>query len=288
MTPSSQGLEPPTIPGRFTPGVSEAHRELRDILEDVQFDPVDNTVGVVIPERYKRDPTSWFGSLDEITQVLVARGDSVLSSYASYDGGEPVFGYADSSDLVYSLLERSGVVQFFETLKVDDEGAIDKFFDPREFAASEAGSQFRIDLAKIDDELVRWLAKHPEKMHSMHPRKFEELVAELFKDMGYEVELTPPSKDGGRDLLATRKEPFGLMLTLVECKRYAPTNPVGVEIVRSLYGVMESERASHAVVATTSRFTSGAIDFHARNRFRLSLADYDNIQGWISNFGKKR
>jgi hypothetical protein len=35
------------------------------------------------------------------------------------------------------------------------------------------------------------LAKHPEKMQDLTPRKFEELVAALFRAKGYDVELTP-------------------------------------------------------------------------------------------------
>ena len=47
---------------------------------------------------------------------------------------------------------------------------------------------------------------HPELMRNLSPRKFEELVAELFSDMGYEVVLTPATRDGGFDFKAFRKE----------------------------------------------------------------------------------
>ena len=42
----------------------------------------------------------------------------------------------------------------------------------------------------------------PDRLHELHPRRFEELVAELLAREGLDVELTPASKHGGRDVLA--------------------------------------------------------------------------------------
>jgi hypothetical protein len=53
------------------------------------------------------------------------------------------------------------------------------------------GLILQVDLSEIDDELIKYLAQHPEGMHDMAPRKFEELVAAIFRAKGYTVELTP-------------------------------------------------------------------------------------------------
>jgi hypothetical protein len=144
--------------------------------------------------------------------------------------------------------------------------------------------RIRLDLEEINDEIIRQLAARPHLMYELQPRKFEELVAELFRDMGYDVVLTPASGDGGRDIKAFRKDACGTLLTLIECKRFSRKYPVGVALVRSLYGVLERERASHALVATTSRFTKGARAFQQDVRFRLSLADYDQLAGWCRRY----
>ena len=85
-----------------------------------------------------------------------------------------------------------------------------------------AGLILRIDLTEINDELIKYLAQHPEKMHDMAPRKFEELVAAIFRAKGYTVELTPATRDGGFDVRAFHRNDIGLFLTLIECKRYRP------------------------------------------------------------------
>ena len=99
--------------------------------------------------------------------------------------------------------------------------------------------------------------------------------------MGYDVILTPRSKDGGFDVLAFQKASVGKLLTLVECKKYVPNSQVGVESVRSLYGVLEEKRATHGVIATTSTFTRGAREFQQNLEYRLSLSDFDELSAWL-------
>ena len=67
------------------------------------------------------------------------------------------------------------------------------------------------------------------------PTSFEELIADIFRAKGYEVVLTPKSKDGGFDIQAFQKTNTGTLLTLIDCKRYAANRTIGVEIVRGLF-----------------------------------------------------
>ena len=47
-------------------------------------------------------------------------------------------------------------------------------------------------ILQIDIEVVRYLATHPDSIYSrLSSRAFEELVAAILKDMGFDVELTP-------------------------------------------------------------------------------------------------
>ena len=93
--------------------------------------------------------------------------------------------------------------------------------------------------------------------------------------------LTPASKDGGFDIAAARNDDLGEFLYLVECKQYAENNKVGVEIVRSLYGVVEKERATAGIVVTTSYFTRGAAAFQREVSRRMTLHDYIYLQQWL-------
>jgi hypothetical protein len=136
------------------------------------------------------------------------------------------------------------------------------------------------------NDLIRHFANNPSELQKVDDRKFEELIAELLSREGLDVTLTPKSKDGGRDILAYYSTDIAENLYLVECKRYSLNNPVGVKIIRELYGVVEAERATAGLVVTTSRFTKGALKFRETVRHRIKLKEYNQLCDWFKNHAK--
>lgn len=131
------------------------------------------------------------------------------------------------------------------------------------------------------EPILRNLGKNPEGLFNLSPRRFEELVVELLAREGFEVHLTPSTGDGGRDVLAIHDSPLGKHLYAVECKRFAKERPVGVALVRSLYGVVEQNRNTAGILVTTSHFTKGALRFQEEAKWRLALKSYDDLCAWI-------
>jgi len=105
----------------------------------------------------------------------------------------------------------------------------------------------------------------------------------LLARQGLRVKLTPRSKGGGKDILAFAKTSLGEHLYHVECKRFAPNRPVGVALVRQLYGVIEADRATAGMLVTTSRFTEDAWAFQETVKHRMSLKAYEDIVSWIND-----
>jgi restriction system protein len=95
------------------------------------------------------------------------------------------------------------------------------------------------DVRFVSDSLLKTVGEDPNLVHALTPREFEQLSAELFQRQGYQVTITPQTRDGGKDLYLAKADGFGSFLYIVECKRYAPDNPVDVGVVRSLYGVAQ-------------------------------------------------
>lgn len=139
----------------------------------------------------------------------------------------------------------------------------------------------QLDFSKISEELTAYILSNPGAMHNISPRKFEELVAYIMEKYGYEVTLTQQSRDGGIDIFALKNEGFGNILTIVDCKKYSATNPVGVAAVRGMYGTLQIENASHGIIATTSRFTRDASSLAHDYKYQLSLKDHADILRWI-------
>ncbi|MGH9824191.1 MAG: restriction endonuclease [Blastocatellia bacterium] len=259
----------------------QAEAAVEAILEDIQYDVFSNSVQLDAASWRKGDK-EWqrFDEAYDLEDLLRGIAEEVIQMEGPgwWHDTEALDAELTAESVVMRVLDRRGVLDFFDSGGPPTDGSC--LISINELADPAASNQIQIDLKTIDDALIEYLARHPKQMYDFSPRKFEELVAELFRGMGYDVVLTPRSRDGGRDLLAFQRSAVGTLLTLVECKHFSPNRRVGVGLIRTLYGVTEWVRASHAVLATTSFFTRGARDLHETVKYRLSLADYDALTQW--------
>lgn len=136
----------------------------------------------------------------------------------------------------------------------------------------------------ITKELLSQLARQPNLIYGLDPRRFEELVARLLEDHGCEVSLTKRTRDGGYDIIGRIKGSIASPLFLAECKRYAPLNKVGVEVVRGLYAVTEIQRANLGLIITSSSFTKDAREEKIRIGNRIELKEFDDLCGWLARY----
>ena len=144
-----------------------------------------------------------------------------------------------------------------------------------------------IVVQSLNRHLLEQLAKTPNLMHQLDPRKFEEVVAELLEAQGCIVKLTKRTRDGGYDIfgsIATGPTDF---VFLAECKRYAPENKVGVELVRNLYGVTELQKANQGLLITSSSFTRDAVEEKIRIGPRIELKDFEALKTWLDHYRSK-
>lgn len=140
----------------------------------------------------------------------------------------------------------------------------------------------------VEVEMIEHFRKHPEEMHEMHPRKFEELVAAIFKNNGFRVELTPATRDGGVDIIAVEDSIItGESVHLVECKRYAESQRVGIGVVQRLLGVVTQMQATKGIIVTTSYFTQDAIEAALNTKHTLTLRDYNVLVNWLKTINPK-
>jgi len=260
------------------PWESEAREAIEHALDDVMYDEIRGVIYAATTHNHRGDAIpEEFGSIDELLSALIEIGEEQWYAYVPYDDG-PVF-EPELEYIAQQLASKHGVIEFFDQIKPP--GDSEQIGSARDLVLPQAGLILRAHLGDINDELIRYLAKHPEHMQDLTPRKFEELVAALFRAKGYDVELTPATRDGGFDMRAFHRTDIGTCLTLIECKRYDPKTRVSVDVVRGLYGVTESERATTGLVVTTSSFTRDAKSFRDRNKYRIQLADQQALREWL-------
>jgi restriction system protein len=158
----------------------------------------------------------------------------------------------------------------------------------RQTEESQIVQAVRPQIITFSGELANQLKHSPEKLHEVNSRQFEQLIADLFHDMGWEVELTQATRDGGRDILAHLNTGVVKLLCLIEAKKHRKDRPVGIQLVKNLYGTFCDEQANSAMLVTTSHFTRDAMKFRDRHKYQLSLKDYTDVVGWLANYNEPK
>jgi hypothetical protein len=112
--------------------------------------------------------------------------------------------------------------------------------------------------------------------HQLSPRDFEEAVAWLLANQGYEgVEVIGGAGDLGVDI---RCYDQGGNLVVVQCKRYAPNKRIGSPVIQHFMAMARAERVAcrpgdqHCYPFLLSRGLSGRWDTGSRSAPAWALA----------------
>jgi len=126
------------------------------------------------------------------------------------------------------------------------------------------------------------LLRNGHLLSELHWRDFEKLIATLLEQSGWSVELTRGSKDGGVDVVAIKDDPVcGKIKSLWQAKKYRLGSKVELRDVRDLSAVRDDQKATKAVIVTTSHLTKGAIDWIRRDTFRLDYREKPDMERWV-------
>jgi hypothetical protein len=235
---------------------------------------------------------------EERTEYLVVMdGVEGLTHYEIREYLYKLTNYKAVSTVIFttrkSIVEVGGITEFtLNPLSQQDfldwsgfkKGLIYNFDDQVETTTNQIIKVVEPEIVVVKNALVEKLKSSPEDLYTITPRQFEQVVADLLSDMGWEVELTPETRDGGKDILAYRDTGLGKILCLVEAKRYNKMRPIRVELVRQLYGTLSHHKANMAMLVTTSRFTKDSKEFQKHYEYLLSLKDYGDVVSWLLRY----
>lgn len=148
-----------------------------------------------------------------------------------------------------------------------------------------ADNAIKIVTSEINDELLYDLAKNPNLLYALSSYDFERVIARMFEKKGFSVKITQKTRDGGKDIFVAKND-LCSFLFYVECKKYAPDRPVGIDVVQRLYGVVSAEKATGGIVATTSHFAKPVKDYIREYKLenQITLQDYETITNILKTF----
>lgn len=137
-----------------------------------------------------------------------------------------------------------------------------------------------ITVSPVNEAVLKYLSENPQVLYQLTSRQFEEVMAEIYNKLGYKVELTKATRDGGKDIILRKPEILGDFIYYVECKQNAPKRHVGVGIIRNLIGTINTDRVNGGILVTTSYFTPDAKKFIIDNKYdyQIQMHDYDMIR----------
>ena len=107
--------------------------------------------------------------------------------------------------------------------------------------------------------------------------EFQKFVANLFKQLGFvNVELGPPTADGGIDISMEEKSTIGHMRFVVECKHH-PEKAIGRPVVQKLHSaVMHTPTLDKGIIVTSGHFSSQAIRY--AEEVGIELIDIEKLK----------
>jgi len=150
--------------------------------------------------------------------------------------------------------------------------------------SSHEKTNIKINVSEIDNQLLYEISKNPKLLYNISSYDFERVIAKIFEKRGFSVKITAQTRDGGKDIFVAKND-LCSFLFYIECKKYAPNRPVGIEVIQRLYGVISAEKATGGIIATTSTFTKPAKDYIQEHQLehQITLQDYNAIVDIINN-----
>lgn len=116
---------------------------------------------------------------------------------------------------------------------------------------------------------------------AMTPERFEQTIAQLYQALGFGARVTPHSRDGGVDVIASRSVAGGTEKFAIQCKRFDPSRSVGSPLARDLLGVLGRDRSfTKGVLITTSDFSAECREF-ANGQGNLELINGSRLVALI-------
>ena len=230
-------------------------------------------------EMYKLNGTGC-SELRPGTQILGGRNTGFYDDYgiiiqAEYTGGS-IDNFEDWAFLVLAKTDFRRLAT--QWILLDSINGI--VAEPKEITKFKTHENSDLDelLKNGEYDLFDYFIKYPDKLDNIHPKQFENLVASIYKNLGFNVETVGAwnQADGGIDIIAVSKSFSGFEYKLaIQCK--ASKNKISARPIRELAGVLRNKEIHQGVVATTSKFTANAIQEKEGFFWNIDLVDKERL-----------
>jgi hypothetical protein len=109
-------------------------------------------------------------------------------------------------------------------------------------------------------DIIRAVARNGEELRHVEWRILEHVLAAALEDLGFDARLTPPSKDGGKDIILECMERGTRRSYIVEVKHWVSGQSVPGSHLKKFLQVVINEKHDLGLFLSTSGFARNAYD----------------------------
>ena len=223
--------------------------ELDEVIRssDYRFIPYEGHQGAIVIDTAKSNDETIDSFLDFLT-ISIVFTDKYIIIY-NYEHDEMYY----KEDITWKNVEILSAPVFGDWSLVEING-LSLLFNTEE--AQKVSYMYDVHNANMSEIVQNQYQMAYDDINSLSGVEFERLCKRLLENMGFAVETTKTTGDGGIDLIAYNSQPLLSGKYIIQCKRY--TGSVGEPVIRDLYGVITSERANKGILMTSGTFTKQA------------------------------
>jgi HJR/Mrr/RecB family endonuclease len=132
--------------------------------------------------------------------------------------------------------------------------------------------------SELSDKLARLIAENPNYLIDIEWRELERVVQTIFEGLGFASELTPGSKDGGKDVILRCKVDNAQHTYYVELKHWRSKQRVGGNSTKEFLKVIVNEEVNGGLFLSTYGYCNNAFEMLTEiERKLLKFGDQDKI-----------
>jgi restriction system protein len=121
-------------------------------------------------------------------------------------------------------------------------------------------SEIRQIIKSVSQRFAQIIAENPRALDELEWRDLERTLAEVFEGLGFTVELTPGSKDGGKDIVLECSVQGKLHTYIVEIKHWRSGIRVGSSAAKSFLNVIVREGREAGLFLSTYGYCDNAFE----------------------------
>lgn len=250
------------------------YHEAEYLLKDIIVDVLGQNATKLIIYRTEMTRNSRFDYIGEIknndikeniaielkiasSSIPLSRISSMLASAISQNIKNVVFvsnrDFTHSATkIAFDVANRSNI-----NLQIFGRKELDKWFSTyKQPEAFINNKNVHLIMKECSRALAKRIAICPGEFMNIEWRELERIIATVFSDFGYDVELTPSAKDGGKDVIVWyHGESY-----IIEIKHWNKGNRVGKRYIREFLNIVIKENRKLGLYLSSSGYTANAFE----------------------------